>query len=802
MSARPKKYILYLVMVGFLIYWLTACQNQPGAELSEAEEPIPLVDAETAADFPAADSPKDMSTMPLPGESSDQPAQAEVGQAAPQTDTSSQPVETKPESTQSGDPSPPAETLKLIFIHHSVGENWLADDNGGLGLALADNNFFVSDTNYGWGPDGIGDRTDIGDWLDWFQDPGNLEAVLSADENYTGNYSRMPDPDPGRVNQIILFKSCFPNSNLEGRPDDPPSPGDPTTVSGAKYVYSQLLETFKSMPDTLFVVITAPPVTEDDSWTTPANARGFNNWLVSGWLDDYSLHNVGVFDFYNTLTSNGGDIYTNDLDSDVGNHHRWWNGAVQHIQTIENDLATYPDGDSHPNWAGSQKATAEFVPLLNLYVQRWLGQPSPESGQLTPETAAHQPVSPESPSGSAPPGFIERIEHTDLAYLGAFRLPDGPPEIGWSWSGEALAYYPSGDPEGPADGFPGSLFGTGHNLSQFVSEITIPIPVNSQSKNLNELNAARTLQEFQDIRGELFPHLDFELPRAALAYLPPAGGDATGKLHFAWGQHLQDERPAPSHGWSDLDLSIPQPAGAWVIGDFSPYSVNDYLFPIPDDWAAAHLPGFRLVTGRFRDGGWSGQGPSLIAYNPPDTSTPSPAGTRLSAVPLILYASTLDSEILDTSLTLNDYHHADEWSGGAWLTAGDKQAVIIAGTKGQGDSWYGFANGVVWPDDPPYPEVPEPPFGDRGWWSTTFEGQLLLYDPDDLAAVARGEMAPYEPQPYAALNIDAFLYNVDSVQQKEHLGAVAFDHDLGLLYILEPLVDEEKPIVHVWQITG
>ena len=54
--------------------------------------------------------------------------------------------------------APPAAPVKLIFIHHSTGESWLADDHGGLGLALRDNDYFVSDTNYGWGPDEIGDH--------------------------------------------------------------------------------------------------------------------------------------------------------------------------------------------------------------------------------------------------------------------------------------------------------------------------------------------------------------------------------------------------------------------------------------------------------------------------------------------------------------------------------------------------------------------------------------------------------------------------------------------------------------------
>ena len=49
--------------------------------------------------------------------------------------------------------APPAAPVKLVFIHHSTGQAWLEDGHGGLGIALRDNNYFVSDTNYGWGPE-------------------------------------------------------------------------------------------------------------------------------------------------------------------------------------------------------------------------------------------------------------------------------------------------------------------------------------------------------------------------------------------------------------------------------------------------------------------------------------------------------------------------------------------------------------------------------------------------------------------------------------------------------------------------
>ncbi len=390
----------------------------------------------------------------------------------------------------------------------------------------------------------------------------------------------------------------------------------------------------------------------------------------------------------------------------------------------------------------------------------------------------------------APPAS-NRILPGDLVYLGAFRLPDGAPEeIGWAYSGSAMTFYPDGDPGGAQDGYSGSIFATGHDWNQYVSEVSIPIPVISPDKNLEDLNTAETLQDFQDIRAGLFPPL--EIGRVGLEYLPPQGAQLRGKLYFAWAQHMGEADTFATHGWSELDLSDPQTAGLWRVGEYWNYVTGDYLFAIPPAWAETYTPGLRLATGRFRDGGQGSQGPAIFAIGPWNQGNPPTPGATLPATPLLLYGNVYT----EGSPAMQDYHHSDEWSGAAWLTSGDKSAVIFAGTKGVGECWYGCSDGTVWPDLPPFPpECPE-----RGWWSTAFSGQIIFYDPADLAAVASGARQTWEPQPYAVLEIDAYLYNLQSDQQKSHVNAISFDRENGLLYVIEPLVEGDKSIIHVWRV--
>jgi hypothetical protein len=397
----------------------------------------------------------------------------------------------------------------------------------------------------------------------------------------------------------------------------------------------------------------------------------------------------------------------------------------------------------------------------------------------------------------------------DLEYMGAFRLPDVTEGSDWDYSGYGMTFYPDGDPEGPSDGYPGSIYAVGHDQGQMIAEISIPAPVISSSKNPEDLNLSRMLQPFTDIRSTLFGYMD--LPSPGIEYLPAQNSQISGKLHFCWSQWIQTGEA--SHGWCETDLSDPQIAGPWHFGNYSNYLTNDFIFEIPEAWSREHAPGLRLVSGRYREGQWSGGGPSLFAYGPWNDGNPPAAGSRLSHITILLsYGTNLENPevTFDPSRTIDDYSLVDTFAGGAWLTSGDKSAVVLCGTKGTGNCWYGYGNGVEYPyqnvdENTIFPEIPDWPYDDRGFWSDGIESQLIFYSPDDLAKVADGTMEASAPQPYDAMTLDSYLFDgasIDHVRGKKHLlGAMAFDRSNGIVYVMERRADEEKSIVHVFQIT-
>lgn len=239
----------------------------------------------------------------------------------------------------------PLNTVKITFIHHSSGGNWLSNGNGNLGTALNRNNYYVTETDYGWSAengDNLGDRTDTVNWPEWFNDRKMPNVYRN---NYHSAYTNTI-ANPGGENEIIMFKSCFPNSEVGSSIDD------------EKAIYNSLKTYFAAHPNKLFVLITPPGETQVSSYKL---TKDLCNWLVdkNGWLKGYTGKNVLVYDFYGVL-------------SETNSHHRYYNGVIQHVYASDYDgVSPYHDGDDHPNAIGNQKATNEFITLLNIAYNRW-----------------------------------------------------------------------------------------------------------------------------------------------------------------------------------------------------------------------------------------------------------------------------------------------------------------------------------------------------------------------------------------------------------------------------------------------
>lgn len=370
------------------------------------------------------------------------------------------------------------------------------------------------------------------------------------------------------------------------------------------------------------------------------------------------------------------------------------------------------------------------------------------------------------------------LQPGNIEYLGAFRLPNVSEEYGWLWSGEALCFNALGN-----DG-QHSLFGTGHNHRTHISEISIPIPV--KSKNIKDLPLGLTLQPFNNIRSSLYDSWNFEIPRAGLEIL-------NNKLFFCWGDHMQDGDSRPTHGYTSLDLSNSNPISLWSIGDYN-YSTNDYLFKVPKTWSDKFAPGFDMATGRFRDGGWGGMGPSVIIFKTGSMIK----GQNVETKVLIRYTD-VDDYSSERDM-INNYSEADSWTGAAWVDSPTGAALILVGTHGYGKTWYGFSNGVEYPIDGigPFPEVPPYPHDERGWWNDNFKPTMIFYSPVDLAKTAHNQMENHKIQPYAMLDLSEYMIVERDETVMQYLGAMAYDDINHRLFVMELHADGDKPVVHVF----
>jgi hypothetical protein len=398
------------------------------------------------------------------------------------------------------------------------------------------------------------------------------------------------------------------------------------------------------------------------------------------------------------------------------------------------------------------------------------------------------------------------INPKGFEYLGAFRFPESV-----NWGGESFTYNPQGDggQSNNSDNHPGSLFISNLNQEEsgFIGEFTIPTPL--KGVPFEDLNIATMIQDFANIRPtnvNAWPYVD--LWRSGLCCsLAPGTSDLILFSTWAFNFQVSEEKSASLSACIANNLQASPKLGAWYLGSSSgdplDVTMNEYLFKAPDDWALENVNGRTLITGKMRQGGLGGLGPTLFAFEPINFSTPPQPEVVLPVTTLLRYGPVSESNNYHFPNSIDAYNHADWWKGGGFLSVNNQKAVILSGQKGLGDNWYGYTGERMlhsWVNaDIPIPEfLDSDPFG-KGWRAHREIPMLILFDPEYLAEVANGKILSSVPQPYAAIRIDTnILFGIDY-----ELRDAAYDSFNNYYYALEfDRVRDGSLICHVWKINS
>ena len=397
----------------------------------------------------------------------------------------------------------------------------------------------------------------------------------------------------------------------------------------------------------------------------------------------------------------------------------------------------------------------------------------------------------------------ERLQPADLAYQGAFRLPED-----FNWGALGLSFYPNGDGGG------GSLLVTGFELVSgpgamaYYGEVTIPTP--AEEGNWEDLPQAAFLTELtafdEGLVSTIYPDYVYT---SDIEYVPQRGSQTGDKLYGAanlwYAEGALGIDTFPTIWFANLDGTGAQ--GMFHVGPEgeSPYhgrKMGSYLFSVPAWYADQYLGGRTLVTGRARgtplegfepvttDGG--SQGPTLFAFHALESDT---ASGDLDALPMLYYRTAFpgcagpnvgDPDECDYP----DYTMCDDWTGAAFVDDGVRRTIMLLGYKGLGENCY---------DEPPV-ECHDPCSDGHGYHCQPYERQVILYDVHEIGHSARGEQDSWIVLPYTIWRPDEF-YLDDS--PCTNAGGMTFDGDSGRLFMVERGLggaDTNAVVVHVWSL--
>lgn len=416
-------------------------------------------------------------------------------------------------------------------------------------------------------------------------------------------------------------------------------------------------------------------------------------------------------------------------------------------------------------------------------------------------------ITPAESYASEPPSLEHRlIPPADFVYRGSFRVPFDRDRPAGGWFGYTSGFM-TFNPDGNSG--KGSIIAMGQDdSSSLVGEMSIPNSLGTGTIEL--LPRATSLQDFTDIRGALgkIQRGDIRQQTYGLAVIPANNWQPTPQLYWvSIYNYMPANSTTPNYasslGRSNLDFSALQEEGQWNLAGRIPAHYGWYALTLPKMWADVYVHGQYLGVGRDRINSANGQGwgPSLYTTAPWASKTPLTNGAELANTKLLGYTQR-------NPLSRN-YAHGDGARGATWAYTKHKSAFIVTYNKGMrtsadvpgGDYPYedykmGQHLGLplseittYQPDNADYKSGP--------WFAT-----LLLYDTTELGQVANGNRRPDSIKPYATFNLEKYFKHHQGQVPSKHLpiGGTAYDSVNNRLFVMELSSDDQRPIIHVFEI--
>jgi hypothetical protein len=215
--------------------------------------------------------------------------------------------------------SPSARTTRIVFLHHSTGEVvW----KGGVPRFIQSwntahgTNYEITELAY---PSATGGHTRlrellparvfnkvISDHYPWDNQPYDYWNLWVAHTGENRDKAELNLDDLAKSYDVIVFKHCFPISQVKADSGSPSVSSPEQTLANYKLQYEALKQRLHQFPKIRFILWTGPALTQ--AITNPENAeraRQFSTWVKNTW--DEKGDNIFVWDFRDLET--GGGLY-------------------------------------------------------------------------------------------------------------------------------------------------------------------------------------------------------------------------------------------------------------------------------------------------------------------------------------------------------------------------------------------------------------------------------------------------------------------------------------------------------------